>query len=116
MNLIQESKLRKNLIQVFDYSLLDSLRFQIRTAVKGLSKSEIDMLAYIFMYGGDGKVKYTNSGLTVSDHVAENLVTGLKKKGLLIGKGKTLEVANLSLTGDPVYYHVIINVKDDKEV
>lgn len=102
----------KSLIRMQDISLEDSVRMQIQFATRHLALANLqtEFLVYVHMYGAEAKSKFLEHGKSISSQSIQNIVTDLRKLDLIKGKGKSIELNNIVIVTDSIYYHLILNV------
>ena len=103
----------KSLVRKLTLDKESIIRLQLELSTKDLCNQELDMLTYIYIYGPDAKEKFIENGKSVSSNSVQNLITSLRKKGLINGKGKDITLNNIVLLDSSIYYHLIID-KDEK--
>ena len=101
----------KSLVRKLSLNKEEIIRLQLELSTKDLCNQELDMLTYIYIYGSEAKDKFIENGKSVSSNSVQNLVTSLRKKNLINGKGKEITLNNITLIDGPIYYHLIIDEK-----
>jgi len=99
------------------------VRYQLEHILKecGLNTTDLTVLSNIFLYKNHAPAMMVNKGFSKSRKSIENLITGYRKKGLVVGTRKNTKLNDTLLKNlflDDLEYTLTIKLNDtlDKEL
>ena len=105
--------------EVLEMSKVDLTKFQLEYALRGilkLSKTELDVLAYVFLHGRKAVEIMKEREIVMHEKTVENYITGFRKKGIIVGfSTETRLNENIQIFLEDIEYTIQIKLKDNED-